>query len=550
MNNIKDGAGKIRGSLGIIIALLMIGISFVKVVTTETTSYILPGKNTLTISHWQMEDGYREGLQQIIDNFIALKREQGIKVNIIQSVVPWRGYKQWGVTQLVGGKPTDLMEMNFSADYVGKYFYSLDQYLGRVNPYNEGSPVAGLPWKQTFLDGLKSAWNKDLLGYYGIGTSMHTWRIYYNKDLLEKITGSPDAPKTFGEWLKQCQEIINYSERTREMIVPIVVRGFDGGTVRHLYQYFSGEMNYNWLDKVDLNIDGEASPFERYNAVVKGIVSWDSEEIKSPIMMLRNLARYFQKGFTSVDLEQAKFLFLQNRAVYLPEGSWQSKSLFANAPSQLGVFRIPAPGPGSPYQRFYDGSITEISQRLNGVFGITRKTRNFDLALDFLMFMTSYEQNSIWNRSAEWSSAIRFAKTTPLMKKFKPNIGGIPNIGGFYEYFGRTRTEFFQELTTFLVEQQESGKEYYNFERLIADLHDTYQRLAGEDTRENLRTILRGLGFQGSQMSQLDTISAYCRSDTAKMAGIDMKKKMVLESIVQSELNYNFYGKLYREAFE
>ena len=168
MSDFKEKLSKVKNYLGLFVALAMVGVSLIKVLITETDQ-ILSGKNTLVISHWQMEDGYREGLQEVIDNYISLKEKQGIKVDIRQSVVPYRGYSQWAITQLVGGKPADIMEMMFNENYVSKYFYTLDRFVGLNNPYNEGSPVAGLAWKETFIDGMESVWNRNLLGYYEIG---------------------------------------------------------------------------------------------------------------------------------------------------------------------------------------------------------------------------------------------------------------------------------------------------------------------------------------------------------------------------------------------
>lgn len=539
-----------KKSLGITIALAMILISLVKVLAIGQR-HIAAGENTLIISHWQLEDGYREGLQQVIDNFVAYKKQQGQKVSVFQSVVPWRGYRQWAVTQLVGGNPVDIMQLpGVAPSYIGRFFLPLSGYASWVNPHNVGSPLAGLPWKETFIDGMASAWNPTLMGYYSVGTAAFTWRIFYNKDLLERITGCSEPPPYFEDWLRQCRQIADYARKKEEIIVPLVVRGFDLSTVRHLYEKFSRSLLFNWMDKIDIDLDGDAHPLETYYAKVSGLFSWHDEEIKAPIMMLRDLARYFQSGFSAVDLEQAKFLFLNNKAVFLPEGSWQSKSLYANAPFQLGVFKVPPPGHNSAFYRFFDGNITEVDQRTGVRYGITRASRNPELAMDFLMFMTSYEQNILWNESAAWLPVVRFAELSPFLEKFRPDVTGIPpNARFFHPFFHRTRREFFPLLTTFLIEQQDPETRYC-YREFINDLEDLYRRVAQGDALESLTRRLRGFRFAEHKLSQLEVIEEFFPDDPDKTVGLDRKKEMLMESMVREEELYNLHRKLVREAFK
>jgi raffinose/stachyose/melibiose transport system substrate-binding protein len=548
-NTIRD---KIIKNIGIVVALAFIIISLIKVLST-TKEYMFAGKNTLIFSHYQMEDGYREGLQKVINNYIEEKKKLGIDVNIIQTVVPWNGYTQWAITQLIGGKPSDILQMAIEDVYIGKYFMPLDQYIKKPNPYNAGTPIEGLPWQQTFIDNMDGAWRSSLLGYYGVGDSVHTWRIFYNKDLLEEITGSPEPPKTFEEWLEKCKQIDAYSKKSQKIIVPIVVRGTDGSTVQQFLGYYSNSMFYDWLDKIDLDISTRLEPLEIYFAKKRKLFTWNDEEIKAPIMMLAELSKYFSKGFASVDLEQSKFLFLQGKAVFLPEGSWQSKSMLANAPFKIGVFEIPYPGNDSQYRKFFDGEITEVSVRSYGTIGIPRKCRNIELAVDFLMYITSYKQNILWNESSMWMPSVRFVELSSQLKPFKPNVNGIPGITpwppvGFHGYFMRTQREFQQNLTRYLLEQQGEGK--YTYEKLLEDLENSYNRLAKEDTDESLLDKLRNTERLEYNMSWLEVNEEYFKDDVIKMTGVVEKKRILLEGIGQNESIYVYWKELSEKCFK
>ena len=114
-----------------------------------------PDVKVLTLAHWQLEDGFREGFDKMIARFEKLKAAQGVKVKVNQVTVPYRGFRQWLLTQLVGGDPADVVTAAVPGSVRYYYFHPLSPYLGKPNPFNVGTPLEGMPWKDTYIDGME-----------------------------------------------------------------------------------------------------------------------------------------------------------------------------------------------------------------------------------------------------------------------------------------------------------------------------------------------------------------------------------------------------------
>lgn len=79
------------------------------------------------------------------------------------------------------------------------------------NPYNAGTPLAGVPWRLTFIDGgrNRATYIDQYRNYYAVGLSAHSMRIFY-KDLLRAITGSDEPPKDFRSWIELGKKVRAY----------------------------------------------------------------------------------------------------------------------------------------------------------------------------------------------------------------------------------------------------------------------------------------------------------------------------------------------------
>ncbi|MBT3192084.1 MAG: extracellular solute-binding protein [Verrucomicrobia bacterium] len=204
---------KARQNLGVILAGLFYLASVVWVILQSPAGKAMdPSVRQITIGHWQLEDGYREGLDEIIRKYKALKAAEGVKVEITQSPIPYRAYRQWFRTQTVAGDPADIIEAPGTAEY--RYFVPLSEYVGEANPYNTGTPLEGMPWRDTFLDNMHAGFIQG--DYYFVATVSFVNRLFCNMDLIEAATGSRQLPKTLSEWLHVCQQVVEYGKREEE----------------------------------------------------------------------------------------------------------------------------------------------------------------------------------------------------------------------------------------------------------------------------------------------------------------------------------------------
>ncbi|MBD3240249.1 MAG: carbohydrate ABC transporter substrate-binding protein, partial [Chitinivibrionales bacterium] len=112
-------------------------------------------KKVIRICHWQLESGFREGIDHAIKEFE--KRFPDVKV--VQLPIYERAYKQFVRTQLIGGTAPDLIERgdDVCESAVPRYYYPLTKYLYEPNEFNAGTELAETPWISTFRDGLSSA---------------------------------------------------------------------------------------------------------------------------------------------------------------------------------------------------------------------------------------------------------------------------------------------------------------------------------------------------------------------------------------------------------
>ena len=172
----------ILNRIGLICFLIFFGISTVMVIRNSSRSGgLFPSDvKRLTFAHWQLEDGFREGYADAIRVYEKLKADQGINVKVVQTAVPSRGYAQWFLTQLIGGDCADVIELSGSQELQNQYFLPLSKYLAEENPYNRGTPLEGMAWRDTFADDMAGALSPTYSEYFGVSTLMCTTRMYVN----------------------------------------------------------------------------------------------------------------------------------------------------------------------------------------------------------------------------------------------------------------------------------------------------------------------------------------------------------------------------------
>ena len=179
-----QSAGRFQ-KVGLILAVAFYILSVIMVIRNHGGMSVVfsPDTKVITIAHWQLEDGFREGISAAIEEYEKAKLAQGVKVKVRQVAVPVRGYQQWYLTQLIGGEPADILEVMGSSDIQNQYFTPLSPYIGEKNPWNKGTPLENMSWRESFADDMLSALDTAYSEFFSVCTFMHTTRVYVNMKL-------------------------------------------------------------------------------------------------------------------------------------------------------------------------------------------------------------------------------------------------------------------------------------------------------------------------------------------------------------------------------
>jgi len=411
-----------------------------------------PSVHHLTIGHWQLEDGYREGLDAVIAEYEKMKAEEGIKVKITQSTIPYRAYPQWFRTQTVAGDPADIIEAAGPSSHY-RYFVPLSEYVTKPNPYNVGTPAEGIPWCDTFMDNMHGGFMRG--DYFYVATVMFVDRLFCNMDLIAAATGVKKPPETFLEWIDICRKVKEYGKREQRNITPIAVRGFDRGTLKSLWKYYFSQLNQEVVEELSITGGGVVEMQEEYLGVLSG--KWKEMEpsLWAPAEILIELGQYFADGFTSIDLEMAKSQFFQGRVAFMIEGSYNGLSLIQNSPFTVETVPVPPiDEEGTPWSRHFDGGVSEAGQAVIW-YGVTRKSKEKELAADFLQFWMSWEMNQLHCKLSAWTPIVRGAKYEGIMERFKPNLNGLPSVACLLSYYTPPGMEALGVLENMIVETKE-----------------------------------------------------------------------------------------------
>ena len=385
-----------------------------------------PGRVTVRLAHWQLEAGVQEAFDLVAREYEALHPH----VRIVQMRIPQRVFAQWSLTQLVGGTAPDILEIgpNLESLQQARYLTPLTDVVARPNPYNAGTELEGVPWRDTFIDGLAVGYDDKLGDYYGVPTFFATVRVYVNLELLREVTGGDALPATFDDFLRLCERTREHARRTGRQVVPIsgsrdnapylLDELFEAMSQKLVQAYSRGQGFYPSQDSFFLALlAGDWTP--RHPAVQAGLG------------LMREAGRFMQPGFLQLRREDALFAFTQGRALMLAAGSWESAGLAAQARFPLGVFRLPLPADDDPrYGEFTWGRPAETSGRaMTGPFGLTRDAPNPREALDFLHFLTSRVQHQRFVERSRWLPVVVGVEAPPAMRGFMPDLeGSLPGL--------------------------------------------------------------------------------------------------------------------------
>ncbi|MBI4978573.1 MAG: extracellular solute-binding protein [Spirochaetes bacterium] len=388
---------------------------------------------TIRIAHWQLEPGFRDGIEVLAKEYRKLHPD----VRIIQSGIPFNTYGQWFSTQMVGGAPPDLIQVGYVPyhlliGYFMRYFTPLTEYINEPNPYNAENEFRDTPLRDTTKDGLRACYYPEIQEYMTVGITMHLTRMAYNKTLLKKITGSDIPPATFGEFLNVCALI------KKSNTAPLANSGFH---MAHI-------LENNWFqpltskarDVIDFNHDCSVSAVEQYIGMKTGLIGLDHPSYRAKFDTVAAVGRNSPPGFSGLNRDDAVLMFIQKRAVFIPSWTGDINTLVEQGRDngfEVGVCDFPLPGPADPGAAVSEGPGFEnaVSGTWFGCATPANDPERKRAAIDFLMFMLSKENNIKLNRMTGWIPCIKGSKGEGVLADITPHADGVTpglnlNIGG------------------------------------------------------------------------------------------------------------------------
>ncbi|WP_294503100.1 ABC transporter substrate-binding protein [uncultured Victivallis sp.] len=520
-------AGRFQ-KLGLWLAVLFYVLSVVMVIRNCGGMSVVfsPDTRVITIAHWQLEDGFREGIDAAIAEYEKRKAGQGVKVKVRQVAIPVRGYPQWFLTQLIGGNPADILEVTGSSDILNQYFTPLSPYIGSPNPWNKGTPLEKMSWRESFADDMLSALDTAYSEFFSVCTFMHTTRLYVNMKLYEEATGKTELPDTLTDWLDACRKLKEYGVKQNRPIIPIGVRGFDKGTIGQIFGTYYSELCTDLSDTGSRYGYG-TQPGELFRQINAGELSED--RLLEPVEVVTEVGQYFADGFPAIDLEQTKYLFFAGNVAFFIDGTWNAFSMINNAPFPVRVIQIPMLDREHRLGAKAFGRITELGSGIQGRFGIPKKTRDFELALDFLQFLTSWEINQlVMVEHCKWMSSLKEVKYEGVMKEFEPvtNTSHTAVSSPFTSIGSLTNRLSLQRLENSIIRQPEDPKAFFwnDF------LHDREQTL--DEIQEATYGVQRNLWSMDGTRSALAVGVILSESDSSEIGLFLQRSNINLEGIV------------------
>ena len=461
-------------TFGLVLLLGVTGWSLLRIATNQAKLND-PTLKYVRICHWQLESGFREALQAVIDDYNTLHADQ--KVKVMQMAVTEKIYPQWLNVNLIAGNAPDIAQLGGqikqaggTADAVARNFLPLGREILKPNPYNapkyldEIDPLLDTPalrqrlaegsWRETLTDGMRGGWRQDLQDYYGISTAFFTSRLACNMTLLKEATGRDEPPRTLGEMLVACERLRAWGKEQGKTIDPIASASYHPGM---FFGSFASGFLYRLQDRLDRNLDGQVTSMESWAALQDGLVKLDEPMIAAYYALCLKIVAQFNPNYTAMDRDQALAAFVAGRSAFLAAASWDAGSIASACKNRvdyrLMTFPLPAADEPEAFGELgtvYGQSIgfSEASGSGGATFGITKTAQYPDIALDFLRFLSSHKYNQRFAIRNGWLPITVGSLPADHMRIYMPNPYGVSSgfnadNGGDLEIFMEGKRRLF-----------------------------------------------------------------------------------------------------------
>ena len=482
---------------------------------------------TIRLAHWQIERGPPDGIAAVIRRYEALHP----RVRVEQVKVPNPIYRQWLRTNLAGRTATDLIEFAYFLGSVNdvpvRYFEPLTAAMSRPNPYNRGTPLADVPWRLTFADGLyyMLCQSPEIGQIYGATLAQASTRLFCNRALLEKITGGPAvAPATLTDFRRLCGQVADYTRRTGHPVYPLA--GSQGNAL-----WLTDFILAGTVSGMNLELDHEGylarAPWQAQADYLRGRWSYRRPELRAGLALVRELAQQMRPGFAQLSRDHAVQEFIRGEALFIYAGTWDGTSLRQLADFPVEPMRFPQPAADDPVVgrylkgRFQDGIIgTSFEVYLN------RDSPHKAEALDFLHFVTSIEGGQIFMDHSGWISSVRGVRVPPELEIYRPTGDGY-TTGMQYMGVGASSTQSFWQNFHLLVGPQG------NVEKFVEALEPGMAKQVSEDLRREVSTSIAAVSAVDCEIMAMNALNRLQAPDAERA----LRQRVLAANQTQSEIS-------------
>lgn len=457
-------------------------------------------KITLRIGHWLLHAGMREAFDEAAAEYTKLHPN----VSIQQIPVPIRAWSSWMRTQLIGGTAPDITGMrDVNEELAARYFIPLTDDVSAPNPYNTGTPLAGVPWVDTFVDGMTAMRNLTPTSgeIHSVNLQINTLRLYYNKNLLQAVTGSAEPPADYATLRKLEGQVAAYNQKNKLALVPIASCG---PYSQYLFERLLPSQTQQLTIDLSPTDNFTVAPIELARLVLDGKLSFtNTPELRSSINLLHDVSALMTRGYVSRQRDDALFDFLQSNAVMICAGSWDYAVFQRDGNFPVGIMPVVLPAKDDPeYGRYVLGLASEANGTPEATFGIVRSSKNQDIALDFLRFLTSRGVAQKFSDMTMRTSAIVGVKPPAEAAGLAPFLVG--EVSGFmpdFNYFGGANSTRIFKNNLYLLDGPNGSTEKY-VAKLDADLPDALRQDAVIHLNRTRRDIQRLDAHLGLTLTQ------------------------------------------------
>ncbi len=482
---------------------------------------------TIRVAHWQIEKGPPEGFAAVIRRY----EELNPRVKVEQVAVPGPVYRQWVRTNLTGGTATDLVEFAYwlqgMNDVPVRYFEPLTRAMNEPNPYNRGTEMAKVPWRLTFADGLyfMLSQSPEIGQIYGATLSQGSSRLFCNRELLEKITGTPAAaPATLVDFRRLCAQVADYSRRTGHIVRPLA------GAYSNV-QWLADYVMFGTATRMSLELDREGylgrAPWQAQSDYLRGRWTYRRPELRAGLALLREMTQQMRPGFTQLSRDDAIQEFVRGEALFIYSGTYDATSLKQLAAFPVQAMRLPQPTQDDPVVgpyimgRYQDGGLgTGFEMYLN------KDSPHKAEAVDFLHFLTSVEGGQLFMDHSGWLSSVRGVRVPPELEINRPTSDGFS--GGFqYIGVGASSTMSFWQHFNLLVGPQGS------VDKFVEAVETGLRKQVTADLRMEIHTFLDASRAVDSEIMAMSALNRLRAPDPER----DLRQRTLACNQTLSEIN-------------